>query len=495
MKTQVIHLDIHDDFISIRDRMAWAKTPRILLVWPRRGKVSVRPLDITLLRRHAGSLGAELGIVTRAGDVRAAAREQGIPFFSTTAEAQKQQWREQKPVQISRRYERKELRVLRQQLPPLELFAFMASPVRRIAVFTAGVLAVLVVMLVFLPSANIQITPPEKLQSLTIEVNAMAGEQAVQISGLVPQHNLVMEFQGSDTALSSGREILPDQASVGEVVLMNLTEKAISFPSGAALQTASHPPVFFLTDESVSIPAGKGKTIRVFIHAREPGLSGNVIQGAITIVEGPLGSSLAVTNPSPVSGGTEISNLTPTEQDRASLKKRLLADLDRQARLRFASQIADGDVLLPATLAQLRILEETYSPPAGQTGEKLSLSLRVEYSIGYASAADLDLLAGKVLDASLPAGFVAAPGIIDLKMVSSPSEDAGATSWQMLAERTVYPVLDVGAVITVTQGKTVVQAVSLLTTTHGLAKSAQIKIQPAWWPWLPFLPMRITVSG
>jgi len=81
MKTQVIHLDPHDDLISIRDRMAWAKTPRILLVWPKRGHVGVRPLDLTLLRRHAEALGAELGIVTRNGEIRAAARELGIPFF------------------------------------------------------------------------------------------------------------------------------------------------------------------------------------------------------------------------------------------------------------------------------------------------------------------------------------------------------------------------------------------------------------------------------
>ena len=57
MKTQVIHLDPHDDLISIRDRMAWAKTPRILLVWPKRGRVGVRPLDLTLLRRHAEKTG------------------------------------------------------------------------------------------------------------------------------------------------------------------------------------------------------------------------------------------------------------------------------------------------------------------------------------------------------------------------------------------------------------------------------------------------------
>ena len=77
MKTQLIPLETHDDLISIRDKMSWAKTPRILLVWPSKGQVGVRPLDLTLLRRHAVSLGAELGLVTRDAEIYAAARRMG----------------------------------------------------------------------------------------------------------------------------------------------------------------------------------------------------------------------------------------------------------------------------------------------------------------------------------------------------------------------------------------------------------------------------------
>jgi hypothetical protein len=34
MKTQIIQLESHDDIISIRDKMGWSQTSRILLVWP-----------------------------------------------------------------------------------------------------------------------------------------------------------------------------------------------------------------------------------------------------------------------------------------------------------------------------------------------------------------------------------------------------------------------------------------------------------------------------
>src|SRR5215207_7702582 len=61
MKTQIITLESHDDLISVRDRLSWAKTPRILLVWPKYEKVTLRQVDLKILQRHASSLGAQLG--------------------------------------------------------------------------------------------------------------------------------------------------------------------------------------------------------------------------------------------------------------------------------------------------------------------------------------------------------------------------------------------------------------------------------------------------
>ncbi|MBK8617532.1 MAG: hypothetical protein IPN96_10585 [Anaerolineales bacterium] len=70
MKTQIITLESHDDLISVRDKLSWAKTPRILLVWPKYEKVTLRVLDLKVLQRHADSLGAQLGLVTRRANVR-----------------------------------------------------------------------------------------------------------------------------------------------------------------------------------------------------------------------------------------------------------------------------------------------------------------------------------------------------------------------------------------------------------------------------------------
>ena len=92
MKTQIITLESHDDLISVRDRMSWAKSPRILLVWPKFERVTLRPMDLRVLQNHARTLGAELGLVTRIPNVKRDALGFGIPVFVTTAEAQRQAW-------------------------------------------------------------------------------------------------------------------------------------------------------------------------------------------------------------------------------------------------------------------------------------------------------------------------------------------------------------------------------------------------------------------
>jgi hypothetical protein len=496
MKTQIIHLDSHDDLISIRDRMAWAKTPRILLVWPKRGRVGVRPLDLTLLRRHAESLGAEMGIVTRDDEICAAARELGISLFSTAVTAQKKQWLERGPVHIARRFPRRNLRIVRQKLPGADLLPISGSPAFRVLVFALGVLAVLVVMLVFIPSADVRITLPEQTQSLDISVSAAPGIDKVQISGLVPARTLTLIVDGKASALSTGKATLPDQTATGECLLTNLTDKVVSVPAGTVLLASTNPSVSFVTVKQVDVPEKKAKkSASVPVHALKAGSNGNLPAGAINSFEGQLGLSLVVLNPAPTSGGNDSNVDVATEQDRDSLKKRLLADLEQDARDQFPAQITVGDVLFPSTLTRLNVAEETFSPPAGQAGTKLSLTMRAEYSIAYATSTDLQELAGRVLNASLSAGFAPVPGPVNLQEISPLVERQGTIRWQMRAERRVRPYLDSGQVIFIVLGKTAGRAGSLLTETYGLVQSPEIRIRPLWWPWLPFIPVRIAVTS
>ena len=53
MKTTILHLEEHDDVITVQDRLGWAKSPRALLIWPDEGRILTRQLDLVLLQRTA----------------------------------------------------------------------------------------------------------------------------------------------------------------------------------------------------------------------------------------------------------------------------------------------------------------------------------------------------------------------------------------------------------------------------------------------------------
>lgn len=496
MKTTLLQLEPHDDLVSIRDRMDWAKTPRVLLVWPKKGRVGIRPLDLALLRRHAAGLGAQLGLVTREGEIRAAARELGIPCFRNVKDAQKKPWpNDLLAVRPARRFPRADLRAARQELPHADPFETRRNPLLRLGTFALGVLALLVVMLVFIPSAEIRLTPPEQPQRAIISVSAAPDVRSAQLSGAVPMQRLTQTLEIDGTALGTGQLTIPDQAARGIARFTNRSRAPVIIPAQTILLTRSNPPVAFVTVEQAEVPAGKKPSVEVPIQAVEAGSRGNVPAGAVSAFEGPLGLSVEVTNPLPITGGSDKTIATPTQIDFDFLRSRLLADLERSARARFAAQVTGRDVLLPSTFKLERVFDETAFPAPGQPGEKLSLAFKAEFSVAYVRAADLETLAGLVLDASLPPGAIPLPGTLTWQSQPPLEETASGVRWQMLAERQTRPSIEAGQVISLAAGQTARRATNLLTETFGLTETPQIRIRPAWWPWLPFLPMQIKVMG
>lgn len=412
MKTILIQLERHDDLISIRDRMAWAKAPRVLLIWPRRGRVGIRPLDLVLLRRHAAGQGARLGLVTHNQQMRAAARELNIPCFHSTKEAQKEDWPVDTPSRPVRRFPRLDLRAARQRLLPADPFDVQSDAVARVSVFALGVLALLAIMLVFVPSAQIHIAFPEKPQRVAISVSAAPDFKTVQLSGAVPVQTISQIFEINGGALSTGQLTQPDKFALGSALFTNLTQQPVKIPAGTVVLTRGEPPVPFVTLTDAEVPAGKKAALLIDLRAVTAGSAGNVPAGAISAFEGPLGLTMQVTNPEPLAGGTDVLAATPTTQDHNSLRARLLNDLERQARAEFARQVAEGNVLLPSTFKLINILNENSFPAPGQAGAKLALTLKVEYSIAYVLASDLEKLSSLVMDASLPEGSVPVPGTL-----------------------------------------------------------------------------------
>ena len=495
MKTQIITLESHDDLISVRDRMSWAKTPRILLVWPKYEKVTLRQVDLKILQRHALFLGAQLGLVTRTRYVREEAEALRIPVFESTGQAQRVSWPALKRRKLPRHAPRKDLRVKREQVQ-IQEEAWRTHPAARVGMFSVGVLSVLVLVALFIPRAQVTLSPISATQSITLPVIANPSVDSVFITGNIPAREKRVIVDGEHTVVVTGEGIIPQSKAKGVVVFRNLTQQALAIPEGTVIQSADASPVRFVTTSDGEVDAGVGKTLELPIEAIEGGLAGNLDAETINAIEGRLGLSLSVTNPEPTIGGRELASVQASDADRKRVKDLLLKSLDEIARKKFRNELDAGDMFFDESLNLSQVLLEEYDPPAGAVGTKLTLTMQVEYSVTYASTSDLTELASLALNASLPSGFRASSpsDAVTIKPATKPiADEDGSARWTMRVEREIIQFVDPAQVTDLIQGYSSGSAQSRLEENLPLGSSPQISLSPSWWPWVPIVPFRISV--
>ena len=494
MKTQVIKLDAHDDVISIRDKMSWSKTARILLVFPRRSRILGRHLDLHLLQRHAIMLGAQLAFVTRSSDLRRSAQELGIPVFKVVATAQRKAWdKQQTPGKPHRRAPQPDLWNMRSKIYSDEP-SWQNLPGVRLPLFSLAILAVLILLLLFLPSATIQMTPAARFQNLTISLSASPNVDSVSLTGNIPAHVTTTVVQRVKTAPISGLVAIPDSIAKGKVRFINLTSEAFGIPAGTIIRTTGNPPVRFATTMDAAIPSPAGKTVDVPVQAVVGGSSGNLPADSLVSIEGDLGASLAVNNPAPMIGGTDRTVPAPSILDQTRLHNALQTEILSECKTILQKTLAAGDIYFPDTLIVSQMISETYFPAAGQTGDTLMLTMNLQCQLQYASEAEIKTLAEMALDVNVPNGYEPTPDSVIASVGDIPKTDAdGITHWEMQAQRLLLARLDGLVAIELAQGQRPAEAARRLSRSLHLGASPDIKINPTWWPWLPVFPFRISI--
>lgn len=493
MKTQIITLESHDDLISVRDKFSWAKTPRILLVWPKYEKVTLRLLDLKVLQRHADSLGAQLGLVTRRANVRRDAESLGIPVFASTTTAQKDLW----PKTISRsqripKVPRRDLRQVRDTIYEKEA-SWRTSLLGRMITFTAGVIAVLTVAGLFVPRATLTLYPKSQTQSVIIPVSASESVDSVSVTGVIPARTLTVKVNAEQSLTVRSVIAIPKIKSEGIVRFTNLGQGEVEIPTGTVVVTESS--IRFVTLHNTRLLAGVDEFVDVPIEAVELGAQGNVLADKITIVEGPLGLSISVTNPNTITGGVDTRLIGADEDDRAKLREMVMESLQREAESKLSSQIAPDDILLSDTFEVLEIIEENFEPRAGQPGETLTLKMQVEYSARTISAEDMNQLSLATLNSSISDGFEPF-GDANFKPLTEPITDSsGVTNFELDVTRTLLHKVDFTQVFSFVRGSDPKQAEEQLTENFSLRQDPEIIISPSWWPWLPLIPFNISVES
>jgi len=492
LKTQIITLESHDDLISVRDKFSWAKTPRILLVWPKYEKIALRLLDLKVLHRHADSLGAQLGLVTRRANVKRDAESLGIPVFKSTAAAQKKLWPDSAPR--SRRIPkapRRDLRKIRDTVYEKES-AWRTSLLGRVITFTAGVIAVLTVAGIFIPRAALTLSPEVQIQNVVIPVAANLSFESVSVTGDIPAQTISVAVTAEQTLTVTSAISVPTSKSKGIVRFTNLSQVDVDIFAGTIVSTESS--IKFVTLRKTLLPAGLKKFVDVPVQALELGVQGNVQAEKIVLVEGPLALTASVTNPDAMSGGANSRLTGATEDDRARLRNALMVTLRREAEAKMRAQINPDDVLLMDTLEAAENVEEVFNPAAGQPGRSLILTMQAEFSAQYVSEDNLNMLSLSTLNSSAPYGFEST-ALPTYKIITDPSTDAsGVSHFELEVTRTLLRQVDRMQVFSLVRGHQSQSVKTDLVSELSLRAPPEITMTPVWWPWLPLIPFNISVE-
>lgn len=500
MKTQVIQLDPHDDYISARDKIGWSKTGRILLVFPDRSIVLNRELDLVLLKRHCDSLGAQMALVTKDEDISFRARKLGIPVFSTVNAAYRKHWRTNNLQKIKENIDDNSSISRREAIYSLKKLVHTPNSKWinrlefRLLFFAMGALAVLSIASVLIPGADIILRPAIKQQEIRFQVVANPNIESVNISGAVPAHSIAVIVEGRDEIPSTGTINLPDQLASGTVVFSNLTDQSVTIPVGTVVRTTSDIPVRFATTEEAIIEAGYGITRSVQVQALKPGISGNVPEGSLKAIEGMLGINLAVENLAPITGGDVVTSPAPSSSDERKLLDRLQSALVESALHEIENQLSEGDVLLSRQPVKVDVVNKEFTPSEPLPADQLNLTLQLECYYLVAKVDDLRQLSQLSLDVNLPEGYLPVENTLALTQNTEPlSVENGNYQWEIRAYRQIQAQIPATDAINLILGLRQEEAVTRLKKSFPLAETPQIDLTPSWWKRMPILPFRVNV--
>jgi hypothetical protein len=497
VKTQLIQLEPHDDTISVKDKMDWSQTPRVLLEWPDKGKILQNRLDLVLLERYCSTNGSQLALLTKDQQVIDQAEEAGIPVFQIRSEAQLQPW-----GKSFREFIRQEV-VLQSQQPREKPFiakegktgGHQLPPWARILLFTLAVAAVLAIGGTLLPSATVSLSAGSNKRDIIIPIQTIRDQEGINISGIIPSRvvEIIVEDQASLPA--TGTLSIPAEYARGEVVFTNLGETSIHIPLNTILSTAQENSPLFFTLGSGTTPEGRGAQINLSIEALEPGILANLPENMITRMHRDLGAELSVTNPSPTTGGEDIIVPAPSDKDRTLVGLLLSSAMIEMALESATQQLDNGDILLSSQPESSEITLANYQPEIGSAGNTLTLTNIGQYNFSYASADDLINLAERAVNALYTGGlFKPALDTISLTHLSEPEYGTDQIArWEMQVSWNEYRVFNKQKIIQIVLGKKPADAEKLLKNSLDLDLLPDVQVIPSWWMRIPVLPFRITI--
>lgn len=497
MKVQIIYLDASDDQVSARDKLGWVQAQRALLVWPRRGSVLASRLDLKLIQRMAQHKGIALGLVTHDPVVRDHALDLGIPVFDSVDELPEDRWhvaRNGRPRPAATHVVSGDLVELGKRASAQRNGQSRVVGPGRWLVFVPAVAAVLGLLIVVAPSADIIVVPKTERQSLDLSLRLDA-DGGTDSAGHLPARRLETTLSAELRTPTTGSALAPAGLARGTIEFTNLTGEPITIPAGTGVRTSgTGTSIRFLTLEPLKLEDKEGAQASVDVQAVAPGPSGNLPPGSLDAVEGPVGLIVSANNPEPTGGGRNGPQPGVSARDAQDLEVEVRRLLLSQAEHTLGDEVRDDEVLAPDSIAISQVLKETYDHRIGEPAESLKLQLSATLSGLAYSRSDLVDLAAQNLDASLGQGMQAVPGSLGYEdLITADDIAAPPSAVRIRVWREVFPRIDTALARRIVRGLDQPTAIVALAREFQMGSLPRIRVYPAWWPRLPLLEIRIGV--
>ncbi|MGD8850117.1 MAG: baseplate J/gp47 family protein [Anaerolineales bacterium] len=492
MKTQIIHLEPHDDLASVLDKLHWAKAKRLVLVWPGRNRVLTKYLELRLIQRTVERRGAEVGLVSLDPDVQAHAASLGIPVFEDLKSLHGEDWPEMsraKALPKKQTPHRTDLQGLHSKVRSNP--ASSIRPPIRIAVFGLTVLMILLTIAALLPSAEITIHPTrsQQQQMLNLSITIAQNEQAVNIVRADR-----VRVDGSIRLPTSGLSFEPGDFARGTAEFTNRGDESVSIPAGTTIRVPGSEQLYFITQTRGLLPAETDSTRSVEIVASLPGVQGNVAAGQITAVDGQLGLLVSVQNPEPTRGGSVVSRNAVAISDLNNAQDQLSQQLLNKAKQLIETNQLPSEELLPESLAITEVIAEEFDREVGEAADTIELMLNVVVTGFVVDLEELKQFIESDISDDLTTGKKIVPESLDIQsmqMIEIPNSES--VELQVIARFELYSPVDRVEIARAIRGMQPLQAQRKLADEYP-QNNFHIDQRPQWYPWLPFFLPQFDVA-
>jgi Baseplate J-like protein len=459
---ELVFLDADDDLGTIRSKLESSSAEEIYMVIPRRSSVLRTPLEFRILARIANEMSSETILVTDDSTRRRLAHQEG---FRTRRSLRTLRHLMVGPNQRPPRF-------VIPDWVPLPRLTSLLSLVGLLVVAALGVLVVY-------PQMRVTLVPQSNSVSRSVDITIDADVRTADpATATLPADILYTDVQVDDNvSIPSDRTVGRDPAH-GEVVITSQRPEPTTLAKGTVVRVDGGPR--FTIDQDRPVPPSV--PVRVGITAIDPGTSGNVPPGQITLFDGNGLDGLEVTNQRATTGGTDRQARVVSDDDVKALRDKLAKDAREHGFSQLQQQAGPEQTLISQTLSVTPILTgQNFNASPGEEAAQLTGSMGAKVSATVFRNLAYNDLVGKVLETSAgtdsrltaPAE-VKTPGFIkiDGRKVVLRSEASGVLARDIDARK-------IGDAL---RGSSLKDAYAYLERLSGLAEPPVVEVTPSWAP-------------